>query len=217
MVKFFLNVFLVLGVFTNLALAGEMSGVCNKVVDANTLIMNANGKEYTVTLAYIIAPEPGQKFGTQAKQFVEKLALNQNLRILPINAQSGTNITAEVYSPKKIDSINHLLAHNGFAWAANDGTERNPNELGFAFAKKYRLGVWSDPTLTPPIQKNRGNNTETFKSGAQAQRTKGPSGEERGEAAERKPTAGYQYTRKAQQKAINAEGAAHKTDMDDGR
>jgi endonuclease YncB( thermonuclease family) len=152
-IKIFLNLFFVLGVFTNVALADQLNGFCNKVVDANTLLVNANGKEYTVTLAYIIAPEPGQKFGAQAKQFVEKLALYQNLRIQPMNTKSGTTITAEVYSPKKGDSINYLLAQNGFAWAANDGRERNPNELGFAFAKKHKLGVWSDSTLTPPIQK----------------------------------------------------------------
>ena len=35
-------------------------------------------------------------------------------------------------------------------------------DLSMSLAKKRLLGVWSDPSLKPPIQKNRGDDTETL-------------------------------------------------------
>lgn len=131
--------------------AGEIRGFCNQVVDANTLIVNANGNKNTVKLAYIDSPVPGQKFGAEAKRFVEGLALNQQLRIYAIS-NGGNHITAEVFSPKKQDSINRELIRKGLAWPIQANSGKNPYELTLRLAKKRQLGVWSDPSIKTPAE-----------------------------------------------------------------
>jgi len=148
---FFFIVVLLLPACT--AFAENFTAMCDKVVDADTLMVTSNGKQYTVQLAYIVAPEPGQKFGTEAKQFLETLALNQTLRIEIISSKEKV-LTAEVYSSKKQDSINRELVRKGLAWPILKNTTKHPYDLSVSFAKKRSLGVWSDPGLKPPDQKN---------------------------------------------------------------
>jgi endonuclease YncB( thermonuclease family) len=106
---FFLAVIMLLGCP---AFAVEMTAVCDTVVDADTLMVTADGKQFTVQLAYIAAPEPQQKFGPEAKQYTESLALNQELRIYAISSFENV-LTAEVYSSQKQDPINRELVRKG--------------------------------------------------------------------------------------------------------
>jgi micrococcal nuclease len=133
--------------------AGQIDAVCDKVIDGDTLLITANSKQYTVHLAYIIAPEPQQKFGPEARHYLESLALNQRLKVNSI----GTNedrITAEVFSSKKQDSINQELVRQGLAWPIPEPNNKHPYYLSVRLAKKRLLGVWSDPLLKPPGQKS---------------------------------------------------------------
>lgn len=135
------------------AFAGHITAVCDTVVDADTLLITAHGKQYTVHLAYIIAPEPQQKFGAEAKRYLESLALNQMLRITIISSQEDI-ITAEVFSSKKQDSINRELVRKGLAWPLLEKNKKYPYDLSVSLAQKRSLGVWSDPQLKPPGQKS---------------------------------------------------------------
>ena len=114
--------------FTSSAFADEITGFCNQVVDANTLIVSSNGNTYKIILAYIDAPELGQKFGAEAKQFVEGLALNQKLKIFPVTTK-GKVITAEAFSPKKQDPINRELVRSGLAWPIIEKDKKHPYDL----------------------------------------------------------------------------------------
>jgi endonuclease YncB( thermonuclease family) len=136
------------------AFAEQFNAVCEKVVDADTLLVTANGKQSTVRLAYIVAPEPQQKFGAEAQQFLESLAVNQKLRIHIISSKEDP-ITAEIFSSKKQDSINQELIRKGLAWPVLENNTKHPYDLSVSYAKKHLLGVWSDPQLKPPDQKNR--------------------------------------------------------------
>jgi endonuclease YncB( thermonuclease family) len=155
------------------AFAGHMNAVCDKVVDANTLMVTANGNQYTVQLAYIVAPEPQQKFGAEAKQYLESLALKQNLRIDIIRSNDNV-ISAEVYSSKMQDPINRELVRKGLAWPILENNTKHPYDASVSLAKKRSLGVWSDPALKPPVQKS----TSAYKKGSIAtpqEESQGPS------------------------------------------
>jgi micrococcal nuclease len=135
------------------AFAGQLHAVCNTVADGDTLLITANGKQYTLQLAYIVAPEPQQKFGAEAKQFLESLALNQQLRVTIISSKEDS-ITGEVFSSKKQDPINQELVRKGLAWPVLEKDKKHPYDLSVSFAQKRLLGVWSDPQLKPPSQKD---------------------------------------------------------------
>ena len=137
--------------------AEQFNAVCDKVIDANTLLVTINGKQCTVQMAYIIAPAPQQKFGAEAKQFVESLALNQKLKIISISSKDDV-ISAEVYSPKKQDSLNRELIRKGLAWPILEDNKKHPYDLTVSLAKKRLLGVWSDPQLKSPSEKNGSDN-----------------------------------------------------------
>jgi endonuclease YncB( thermonuclease family) len=133
-----------------------MHAVCTKVINADTLLVHKNEKQYIVRLAYIITPEFKQKFGPEAQQFVESIALNQQLRITVIKRTENV-LTAEVFAPKKRDTLNRELARKGLAWPLLEKNKKHPYDLSFSFAKKRSLGVWSAPELKPPAQKGKSN------------------------------------------------------------
>jgi endonuclease YncB( thermonuclease family) len=162
------------------AFAEQFNAACEKVVDADTLLVTANGKQSTVHLAYIVAPEPQQKFGAEAKQFLESLAVNQKLRIHIISSKED-QITAEVFSPKKQDSINQELIRKGLAWPVLENNTKHPYDLTVSFAKKHLLGVWSDPQLKPPDQKSNSKVKKAARSaGAAEEKSQAPSSETQG-------------------------------------
>ncbi len=130
------------------ARAAELTGYCTGVIDGGTLSVLSGSAQHTVKLAYIDPPLPDQKFGPEAKNFVEELALRQNLK-LKIIAPGQKYITAEVYSPKKQDCINRLLVRQGLAWTAQGDT---PYGLALSYAKKKSLGIWSVPGLQSPAE-----------------------------------------------------------------
>jgi endonuclease YncB( thermonuclease family) len=134
------------------AFAEEFNAVCDKVVDANSFLVTSNGKQYTMELAYIISPAPEQKFGAEAKEYLESLALNQKLKVIVISSKDGVK-SAEVFSSKKQDSINQELVRKGLAWPILESNKKHPYDLSVRLAKKRSLGVWSDPGLKPPSEK----------------------------------------------------------------
>ena len=156
--------------------AEQFDAVCDKVVDANTLLITVKGKQYTVQMAYIIAPAPQQKFGAEAKKYLEGLALNQKLRIVSISSKNDI-ISAEVYSPKKQDSINRELVRKGLAWPILEKNKKHPYDLSVSLAQKHLLGVWSDPQLKPPSEKSGSDSKKaalsTTKAGDAAQSPSG--------------------------------------------
>ena len=165
------------------AFAEVVNAVCDKVVDADTLLVTGTGKQYTVQLAYIVAPELNQKFGAEAKQFIESLALNQKLRIDIISSKDDF-ITAEVFSSKKQDSINRELVRKGLAWPILEKNKKHPYDLSVSLAQKRLLGVWSDPQLKPPDQKSSSDDKKaalsTNKKGAATDASQTPSSETQG-------------------------------------
>jgi len=148
-------------------------------VNANTLLVTANGKQHTVQLAYIIAPAPQQKFGTEAKQYLESLALNQKLRIIIVSSKDEV-INAEVYSSKNQDSINRELVRKGLAWPILENNKKHPYDLSVGLAQKRLLGVWSDPQLKPPSEKSGSDSNKAAlssnKEGAAGDASQSPSG-----------------------------------------
>ena len=143
-------IFLFCLVVPSILFATTYEGKVVNVISGDTLIVNIGGKEYEITLDYIEAPEQGQNFYDEAKQFAKKLALDQNVSVSTKEnfAFRPQTITAEVYVSKKTESLNRELVRAGLAWCKIENG--NPYDITLNFAKKRHLGIWSETNPQPP-------------------------------------------------------------------
>ena|GEM_PF-1356783 len=145
-----LALFLSYLVIPSILFAESYEGKVVNVISADILIINIGGKEYKTNLDYIATPLQGQIFYDEAKQFVEKLALNNKVTVhakenLAFRPQA---LTAEVYVPQKTEPLNRELVRAGLAWCKTE--KWNPYEPTLNIAKKRQLGIWSETNPVAP-------------------------------------------------------------------
>jgi micrococcal nuclease len=136
----------------SLSTAADWSGKAINVIDGDTLEVIIEGKQFVIELSDIDAPELDQPFGTEAKQFVEGLALNKKIKVSALDGATSVKgaIIAEIFVSQKQDSLNRTLVREGLAWPVTDPKKRNPYELAYEFAQKNHLGIWSVANILPP-------------------------------------------------------------------
>ena len=147
-----LALFLTCLVYPSILFAENYEGKVVNVLSGDTIIISIGGKEYKTTLANIATPLQGQNFYDEAKQFVVNSALNQKVSF-STKAEMAFNpetISAEVFVPKKRDSLNRELVRAGLAWGENKKSEINPYVAAIKLAKNRRLGIWSETNPQPP-------------------------------------------------------------------
>lgn len=119
------------------------------VIDGNTLqIQDAENKRYKITLFGVDSPELAQQYGTQAKAFLEKLILHQEVTVQFHGSDRDGNMQAIVTTGDEADLRIELLKE-GLAWTA----EKNaPAELEpyTTWARKKEKGLWKEKDPTPP-------------------------------------------------------------------
>jgi len=128
----------------NEVIAEQYKGMVTQVIDGNTLVATVNRQKISIKLSYIEAPDLRQKFGLEAKQYVEKLALNKKVRIITNRSIKAPTTYAEVYVPTKSDPLNRYLVREGLAWEKKDKNNHNPSyALAESYAKRNKKGIWS--------------------------------------------------------------------------
>mgnify|MGYP001806191675 CR=1 FL=1 len=119
------------------------------IVDGNTLTIKfKDGDFYDVQLAGIDSPEPGQDFSEEAKQFLQKKALNKRVKVQLLGKDRWGNRLAVVWLKGEVDLRVELLKE-GLAWTA----ERNPLpelENVRIEAQNKEKGLWQATEPTPP-------------------------------------------------------------------
>jgi endonuclease YncB( thermonuclease family) len=147
----------VLGLFALLAptalpwpvLAEEFLGKVVQVVDADTLIVAYGRRRLTVRLQGIDAPEVGQAFAGQAKEFAASLILGLLVNVRQSGVDRSGRILADVLLPDG-RSVNRELVRSGFAWwYRRSSTDRSLGQLE-AEARSARRGLWLDRYPVPP-------------------------------------------------------------------
>lgn len=121
-----------------------------RVVDGDTVQIQADGKMQKVRLNGIDAPESGQPFGQRSKQNLLKLAAQKQTEVIA----SSTDRYGRWLGTLIIDgiNINAEQVKTGMAWAyryRGHATDINMLRLE-TVAKENKVGLWSAPNPVEP-------------------------------------------------------------------
>jgi micrococcal nuclease len=155
-----LRVFLVLAIVTIIGVVAinqipklvasqnSQIGIVIKVADGDSLTISTdNGKE-KIRLCGIDAPEKAQPLGQESKRNLQRLALNKQVAITPVERDRYGRLVAEVsvLSVPEID-LNAEQLTSGLAYHYAQYSDKCPNRdvliTAEGIGKAKRLGVWS--------------------------------------------------------------------------
>ena len=131
--------------------AHEFRGKVVDVTAGDTLTFQTTGQEiFKVRLKEVDAPEPGQTFGRQARQWVLALLLEKTVRVKYEYADRFQRIIGEVTLPDG-RVLNRELVRRGYAWhyRVHYPVDESLRELEYQ-AWKQKAGLWVDPSAVPP-------------------------------------------------------------------
>ena len=132
-----------------------LSGQVVAVHAGDTLSVQSGGSLHKVRLSEVDAPEMGQVFGKQARQFTEQLALGHQVRVnVSMVDVHGRRIGEVIIDDGWV--LNEELVHAGFAWHYRVHpikNERLQKLEEYAFSKK--LGLWVEQAPLPPWEFRR--------------------------------------------------------------
>lgn len=120
-----------------------VTATCIRVLDGDTLVVKCHGREVTVELEGVDAPELGQPLGRQVRGFVRALVQGREITIDMVDrGDDGGQARVSVAG----QDLSELLAERGLAWATDGGALAE----SAARARLARCGIWLDPAPVPP-------------------------------------------------------------------
>lgn len=130
------------------------TGIATRVIDGDTLEMDIDGKLVNVRLFGIDAPELNQRFGQDAKSFLERNLIDEELIVIPRDIDRYDRLVAGLYrsSEKAISSISIGMTYEGYGWAYREflGDELEFYLLSETDARKHKRGLWAAEGAVPP-------------------------------------------------------------------
>jgi endonuclease YncB( thermonuclease family) len=152
-----------------LSAAAQPQTITGKVVaiaDGDTLtVLDASNRQHKIRLDGIDAPESSQDWGSRAKQSLSDLVFGKTVTVISSKKDRYGRTLGKVML-EKLD-INLEQVRRGFAWfyryyakelRPEDSVEYEKAEN---FAKASKLGLWTDPSPTPPWDFRRGKTVKT--------------------------------------------------------
>ncbi|WP_066423478.1 thermonuclease family protein [Anabaena sp. 4-3] len=126
-----------------------------KVIDGDGLLVSMEEETLNIRLAYVDSPEHHQEYGLESKQWLEKQLSNTSsvisIRFIDFDEKHERNI-ADVFINGY--SLSWLMVATGNAWAYYDFLTNEVEQCYIEaqyFARKYRLGLWTNNLFpTPP-------------------------------------------------------------------
>ena len=132
-----------------------LTGQVVAVHDGDTLTVQNESSLYKVRLSDVDAPEMGQVFGKQARQFTEQMAVGRRVRVnVSMIDMHGRRVGEVIVEDGRV--LNEELVHAGLAWYYRVNpikNERLQKLEHFAFQKK--LGLWVEKEPLPPWEYRR--------------------------------------------------------------
>ena len=128
-----------------------------RIIDGDTLRVAAAAAQYTIRLRGIDAPELAQPYGPAAAAAARALCANQDVTIQAQPPDMYGRIIADVVLPDAT-TLNNRLVAAGLAWWYKQFAPRDRAlKLLERGARDARLGLWADPSPTPPwtFRRNR--------------------------------------------------------------
>ena len=127
----------------------EFTGRVVGVTDGDTITVLHDTHPAIIRLVGIDAPEKGQAYGQQAKQFAASLAFGQTVTVRVSGHDRYARLLGEVILSDG-RSLNQELVRAGFAW----WFRRYSRDLTLAHleqeAREARRGLWADPAAEAP-------------------------------------------------------------------
>ena len=123
-------------------------GRCRGVVDGDTLEIEIDGQFITTHLDAIDAPHLLQERGAEAKAFLEKIALNQEVTVEGMTEQENDEWRGRVTVGERDLSLAMLEA--GLAWHDIIHNSEEALVLAEILARSARRGLWADVKPEPP-------------------------------------------------------------------
>lgn len=136
--------------------AAVLTGQVVGISDGDTLkVIDANHQVHTIRLIGIDAPEKAQPFGQRAKQSLSALVYQQQVQVEWDKQDRYGRIVGQVRTRAGLDvSLEQL--QRGMAWHYKQYIKEQspPDRIAYAqaedAARAQRLGLWQEPSPTPP-------------------------------------------------------------------
>lgn len=129
--------------------AHAVKATCVKVIDGDTIVVKCDKRQMTVELDGVDAPELGQPWGREVRNFVREMVEGRALEVRIIEAGDGSG-TARVLVAGQ--DLSRLLAERGLAWATAGGELQDLTEK----ARSAPCGLWLDAQPVPPWEFREG-------------------------------------------------------------
>ena len=125
----------------------EFQATVTQVLAGDKLEVLNLGNFYKIRLAFVRAPENGQDFSKQAKEFSENLIAAKQVRIVTHGQTESGWLLGEVFLGDK--NLGRELLENGLAWEYPQVKKSEFAKLQ-AKAEEQKKGLWSEKDPTPP-------------------------------------------------------------------
>jgi endonuclease YncB( thermonuclease family) len=132
-----------------------LTGLVVAVHDGDALTVQIGSSLYKVRLSDVDAPEMGQVFGKQARDFTKQMVLGRQVQVNVSMIDRHDRRVGEVIVEDGW-VLNEELVHAGFAWhyrVSPTKNERLQRLEQYAFSKK--LGLWVEKEPLPPWEFRR--------------------------------------------------------------
>jgi micrococcal nuclease len=120
------------------------------ITDGDTITVRDGETTYKVRLHGIDCPEKGQPFGRAATEYIARLAMGRDVRVVQRSRDRYGRVVADVWLADGT-WLNHALVRDGLAWwfrkyAPRDAELRRLEEG----ARDAHRGLWADAEPIPP-------------------------------------------------------------------
>lgn len=142
------------------AFSGKVVGVA---AGDSIVVLDPANSEKTVRIAGTDAPEAGQAFATDAKEFLASLLQDKPVTVVGVKGTDGNSVTAQVFIEGR--DVGYSLIWSGYAWyrtaseAELKPETRKTYKEAERFARFAKQNIWSEPKPIAPW-KFKGQKTE---------------------------------------------------------
>lgn len=119
-----------------------------RVIDGDTVKGKVEGKQITIRLVEIDAPEMDQPFGLASKNFLIKLTSNEKITYTSEGEDRYGRTLGKLF--KNEENLNALMVKSGFAWVYERYAKNHNLFVYQEVAKSKNLGLWQSKKPIAP-------------------------------------------------------------------
>lgn len=125
-----------------------LKGIVTHVSDGDTVILkDSEGNTYKVRLNGIDAPEMGQSYGKESRDFLKSLVLNKQAEVEKVGVDQYQRMLGVLLVDGK--DINKTMLEKGMAWQYKYNKDQSYTDLEKK-ARNQKINIWSDPNAQNP-------------------------------------------------------------------